>query len=48
VFDWASHVSIFLGREPHLADMLAFASVHLALIVVIARLPLERWIPDAR
>ncbi len=45
-FDWASHVSIFLGRDPHLSDMLAFAAVHLALIVTILRLPLERWIPD--
>jgi hypothetical protein len=39
-FDWASHVSIFLGRDPHLIDMLAFAGVHLALIAAILRLPL--------
>jgi hypothetical protein len=45
-FDWASHVSIFLGRDPHLVDMLGFAAIHLALIVAILRLPLERWIPD--
>ncbi|HLZ30814.1 MAG TPA: hypothetical protein VKV73_26145 [Chloroflexota bacterium] len=45
-FDWASHVSIFLGREPHLADMLAFAAVHLVLIIAVLRLPVERWIPD--
>jgi hypothetical protein len=45
-FDWASHVSIFLGREPRVLDMLAFAAVHLALIVAILRLPLERWIRD--
>jgi len=44
-FDWASHVSIFLGRDPHLIDMLAFAAVHLALIVAILRAPLERWAP---
>src|SRR5207247_7320953 len=42
-FEWASHVSIFLGRDPHVLDMLAFASVHLLLIVGILRLPLERW-----
>lgn len=45
-FDWASHVSIFLGRDPALADMLVFALVHLVLIVAILRLPLERWIPS--
>ena len=46
-FDWASHVSIFLGREPRLIDMLAFAAVHLVLMLAILRLPLARWIPDA-
>ncbi len=45
-FDWASHVSIFLGRDPHPVDMLAFAAVHLMLIVAVLRLPVERWIPD--
>ena len=45
-FDWASHVSIFLGRDPHLSDMFAFAAVHLALIIVILRLPLQRWLPE--
>jgi hypothetical protein len=43
-FEWASHVSIFLGRDAHLVDMLAFAAVHLALMLVVLRLPLERWI----
>jgi hypothetical protein len=45
-FDWASHVSIFLGHEPHLIDMLAFAWIHLTLIAAALHLPLERWIPD--
>jgi hypothetical protein len=45
VFDWASHVSIFLGRAPHLTDMLVFAAVHLGLIIVLLRLPLDRWVP---
>jgi hypothetical protein len=45
-FDWASHVRIFLGRDPQLVDMLVFAAVHLALMLVVLRLPLERWIPD--
>ena len=45
-FEWASHVSIFLGRDPRVLDMLAFASVHLLLIVGILRVPLERWIPN--
>jgi hypothetical protein len=47
-FDWASHVSIFIGRAPSLTDMLAFAALHLLLIVVLLRLPLERWIPPNR
>jgi len=45
-FEWASHVSICLGRDPHLLDMVASASVHLLLIVGLLRLPLERWIPN--
>jgi len=45
-FDWASHVQIFLGREPHLFDMLTFVTVHLALMVAVVRLPLQRWIGD--
>lgn len=45
-FDWASHVSVFLGYDPQLIDMLAFAWIHLALIAAILHLPLERWIPD--
>jgi hypothetical protein len=44
-FEWASHVGVFLGRDPHLSDMLAFASIHLVLIIAVLRLPLERWIP---
>jgi hypothetical protein len=44
-FEWASHVSIFLGRSPRLTDMLAFASIHLMLIVAVLCLPLERWVP---
>jgi hypothetical protein len=45
-FDWASHVSIFLGHDPSLIDMLAFASVHLLLAIAVLRLPLKRWIPS--
>ena len=45
-FYWASHVSIFLGRAPGLADMLAFLALHLALVVTIVHLPLERWLGD--
>jgi len=45
-FYWASHVSIFLGRDPGLIDMLVFVGVHLALVVTIMRLPLERWLGD--
>jgi hypothetical protein len=45
-FDWASHVGIFLGHDPQLIDMVAFAWIHLTLIAGILHLPLERWIPD--
>jgi hypothetical protein len=45
-FEWASHVSIFLGRDPHLTDMVTFGSIHLMAIVAVLRLPLERWIPS--
>ena len=43
-FDWASHVSIFVGHTPRLVDMLAFLAIHLLLIAVILRLPLQRWL----
>ena len=45
-FSWASHVSIFLGRDAGLVDMLTFLAVHLALVVTIMYLPLERWLGD--
>jgi hypothetical protein len=45
-FDWASHVSIFLGRDPHLVDMLTFAAVHLVLVLALLRMPLGRLIPE--
>jgi hypothetical protein len=45
-FDWASHVRIFLGRDPNVVDMLAFVAVHVALMGAIVRLPLQRWMPD--
>jgi hypothetical protein len=41
-FDWASHVSIFLGHPPRLSDMLAFFVIHLGLAAIVLRLPLER------
>jgi hypothetical protein len=44
VFDWASHVTIFIGREPHVSDMLIFLAVHTLLIVAILAVPLERWL----
>ena len=45
-FYWASHVSVFFGRAPGLADMLAFLAVHLVLMLAIMHLPLERWLGD--
>jgi hypothetical protein len=43
-FDWASHVAVFLGRTPHLSDMLLFLAVHLALAGLLLAAPLERWL----
>jgi hypothetical protein len=42
-FDWASHVSIFVGRSPTLIDMLVFLAIHLALVVVAV---CARWRPS--
>lgn len=42
VFDWASHVAIFIGRDPNLYHMIGFLAVHLALAVTIVLLPLQR------
>ena len=44
VFYWASHVAVFIGRDPTLYHMLAFLAVHLLLIGIIFWLPLEKWI----
>jgi hypothetical protein len=43
-FDWASHVAVFLGRTPHLSDMLLFLAVHLALAGLLLAAPIERWL----
>ncbi len=48
VFDWASHVAIFIGRDPNLYHMLGFLAAHLALAVTIILLPLQRWIDAPR
>jgi hypothetical protein len=42
VFSWASHVAVFIGREPHLSDMLVFLAVHLSLVALVMTLPLPR------
>ena len=44
VFDWASHVSIFIGHAPRLPEMVAFLAVHLGLAGLILAAPLERWL----
>jgi hypothetical protein len=44
VFDWASHVEIFIGRPPTIYHMLAFLAVHLILIGLILWLPVDQWI----
>ena len=43
-FSWASHVAIFIGREPSVSDMLVFFAVHLSLagLVMLLRVPTNR------
>ncbi|MBN2006515.1 MAG: hypothetical protein JXA21_24400 [Anaerolineae bacterium] len=48
VFDWASHVEVFIGREPNLYHMLGFFAAHLILIGVILALPLQRWLDQLK
>jgi hypothetical protein len=48
VFHWASHVKVFIGRDPNLYHMLAFLGVHVLLIVVIYLLPLEKWFDNLK
>jgi hypothetical protein len=48
-FDWASHVSVFTGRAPGLADMLVFAAVHLLVAAAILAVPRPaRWAAQSR
>jgi hypothetical protein len=44
LFDWASHVSIFLGHAPRLHEMLAFLGLHLLLAGLLLAAPLDRWL----
>jgi len=44
VFDWASHVAVFIGQTPNLYHMIAFLAIHLALAGLIMLLPLQTWI----
>jgi hypothetical protein len=46
-FSWASHVSIFFGHAPSLAEMVLFLAAHLALAAVVLALPLEIWLERA-
>ena len=48
VFAWASHVGVFLGRTPALPDMLLFVAAHLCLVLLVLRLPFDRWLEAAR
>ena len=48
VFTWASHVAVFIGRDPNLYNMLVFLGVHLLLIGIIFWLPLEKWIDQQK
>lgn len=42
LFDWASHVAVFIGRTPTLYDMIGFLAVHLLLAGLIILLPFRR------
>lgn len=45
VFDWASHVAIFIGgNSPTIYQMLIFLGIHILLIGIILWLPLDAWI----
>ncbi len=44
VFDWASHVAVFIGRDPNLYHMLGFLALHLILAAIVMRLPFQTWI----
>lgn len=44
VFDWASHVAVFIGQTPNLYHMIAFLAIYLALAGLIMLLPLQTWI----
>jgi hypothetical protein len=46
-FDWASHVTVFIGHTPHLQDMVGFLAAHLLLIAAILSLPVQRWLDRA-
>jgi hypothetical protein len=47
VFSWASHVAIFFGHVPSLAEMLLFLAAHLLLAAVVLVLPLRSWLDRA-
>jgi hypothetical protein len=46
-FDWASHVTVFIGHTPRVGEMAGFLAVHLLLIAVILSLPVQRWLDRA-
>jgi hypothetical protein len=41
---WASHIGVFFGHPPTVAQAVLFAAVHLALAGVILALPVHRWL----
>jgi hypothetical protein len=43
-FSWASHVGVFVGREPRLPEMLLFLGVHLGLAGLLLAAPIDRWL----
>ncbi len=44
---WASHISVFIGGPPSVAEAVVFLVVHLALAAVVVALPLGRWVDRA-
>lgn len=43
VFDWASHISVFVGGPPSVTTAVVFMTVHIVLAAVVVALPLGRW-----
>ena len=44
VLAWASHMIVFYGHPPTVAEAVVFMAVHLVLAAVVLALPVQRWV----